>query len=68
MRQEYRGFTREDAKAFCMKAIDEIYDHNPTDFTLELSASVNEIPAYHISYDGYAKICAYSPEEMEESE
>ena len=61
-------FTREEAKEFCSKAIDEIYDHNPKRFRLKLSASVNNIPTYHIRYDGYAKICAYQREETREDE
>ena len=59
-------FLREEAKEFCCKAIDEIYDHDPTEFTLELTAGINEIPKYHISYDGYAKICVYKREEAKE--
>lgn len=66
MAKTYNGFDRENAKEFCCKAIDEIYDHNPTEFTLELSVGVGEIPEYHISYDGYAKICVYKREEGEE--
>lgn len=56
------SFTREDAKEFCCKAIDDIYDHNPAGFTLELTANVNSIPEYHISYDGYVKLCVYARE------
>ena len=62
MAKTYNGFDKETAKEFCCKAIDEIYDHNPTEFTLKLSASVDRIPEYHISYDGYAKICVYKSE------
>lgn len=57
------GFPREEAKAFCAKAIDDIYDHNPKSFTLRLYASVMEVPEYHIEYDGYAKLCVYSRDE-----
>lgn len=66
MPREQVRFTREDAKEFCCKVIDEIYDHYPTEYTLELSASINSIPEYRIHCDGYAKICVYSPEEKEE--
>lgn len=62
MAKTYNGFSRENAKEFCCKAIDEIYDHNPTEFKLFLRASVDSIPEYHISYDGYAEICVYQKE------
>lgn len=68
MAKTYNGFSRENAKEFCCKAIDEIYDHNPTKFNLFLRASVDGIPEYRISYDGYAKICAYQREETREDE
>lgn len=57
------SFTREEAKEFCNKAIDEIYDHNPRGFCLELEASVDFIPSYKVSYDGYMKIATYVPED-----
>ena len=66
MAKTYNGFSRENAKEFCCKAIDEIYDHNPTNFTLHLSAGVDGIPTYHIIYDGYAEICVYKREEVED--
>ena len=66
MAKTYNGFSREEAKEFCCKAIDEIYDHNPTKFTLELSARVDSIPEYYIEYDGYANICVYQKEGVEE--
>ena len=56
------SFTREEAKQFANKAIDEIYDHNPKAFCLKIQASVDTIPNYEVSYDGYIKITTYSPE------
>lgn len=57
------SFTREEAKEFCNKAIDEIYDHNPKAFRLEIQASTVDIPTYKVSYDGYMKIATYKPED-----
>lgn len=65
MAKTHNAFSREEAKEFCCKAIDDIYDHNPTEFTLELSASVNSIPSFSVSYDGYAKVCVYKREETD---
>lgn len=56
-------FSREEAKEFCNRAIDEIYDHNPVGFSLRLSASVDCIPEYSVTYDGCSKLCVYSREE-----
>ena len=61
------SFTREEAKEFCNKAIDEIYDHNPKAFRLEIEASVDTIPNYRVTYDGYMKIATYSPEDKEKN-
>ena len=66
MAKTYNGFSREEAKMFAAKAIDDIYDKNPTEFTLELTAVCNKIPTYRISYDGYAKLCTYQREEVAE--
>ena len=55
-------FTADEAKEFICKAIDEIYTHNPTYFKIELTAAVDEIPTYSISYDGCAKKCVYQRE------
>ena len=68
MAKTYNGFSREEAKAFVTEAIDNIYDHNPTEFTLILSASVDGIPTYRISYDGYVMRCAYQREKTREDE
>ena len=68
MGKTYNGFSREEAKAFAAKAIDEIYDHDPTAFCLGLIATDGEIPIYRISYDGYARFCAYQREETQEFE
>ena len=62
------SFTREEAKEFCNKAIDEIYDHNPKAFRLEIEAAVDIIPNYRVSYDGYMKIATYVPEDEERKE
>lgn len=38
------SFSREEAKEFAIRAIDRIYDQDPTRFSLELKAAVHEIP------------------------
>lgn len=52
-------FTAEEAKEFVCEAIDEIYSHNPTWFSIKLTAAVDEIPTYSIEYDGCAKKKVY---------
>lgn len=61
------SFTREEAKQFLVKAIDDIYDHNPKAFRIEMEASVDTIPSYKVSYDGYMKRATYSPEDKEKN-
>lgn len=58
-----RGFPREEAIEFCTEAINSIYEHRPTRFSLTLTASIDEIPMYHIEYDGHARVCVYRNEE-----
>lgn len=60
------SFSREEAKEFANQAIDRIYDQNPTRFSLELRAAVDEIPEYTISYDGYAVLVLYKKQEDSE--
>ena len=55
-------FTAEEAKEFIDTAIEEIYSHNPTRFEIKLTAAVDEVPTYSISYDGCAKKCVYQRE------
>jgi len=57
------SFSREEAKEFANQAIDRIYDQNPTRFSLELKAAVDEVPTYTISYDGYAVLALYEKQE-----
>ena len=60
------SFSREEAKEFANQAIDRIYDQNPTRFSLELRAAVDEIAVYTISYDGCTILALYKKQEDSE--